>query len=114
VEARLGIHVMGRGAIRARRQKGGATEMIINSTLTNRGIRLLCVAEAAPSRRQGTGLPVSAHGIRGMRRVERRWTTTDRAFGNAGLSAAYPQVVVDVPTVKQINRVPLSIRERGS
>ena len=87
--------------------------MIINSTLTNQGTGLSCAADAAPATRQGTGLPVSAHAIRGMRRDERRWTTSDIAFRNVAVLCGYSQVDVDVPTVKQF-RVPLSIRERSS
>jgi hypothetical protein len=54
---------------------------------------------------------VSAHEIRGMRRIERRWATGDVVFGTQGVLAAYPQA--DLPTIKQF-RVPLSLRERSS
>ncbi|MEQ0562134.1 hypothetical protein ABJI51_23870 [Amycolatopsis sp. NEAU-NG30] len=85
--------------------------MIINMTLTNPGTRLSCAAEVAAASRPGTGLPVSAHEIRGMGRVERRWATGVVVFGTQGVAAAYPQA--DLPTIKQF-RVPLSIRERSS
>ena len=85
--------------------------MIINMTLTNPGTRLSCAAEVAAAQRPGTGVPVSAHGIRGMRRVSRRWATGVVVFGTQGVLAAYPQA--DLPTIKQF-RVPLSIRERSS
>ncbi|MEU7789219.1 MULTISPECIES: hypothetical protein [unclassified Amycolatopsis] len=85
--------------------------MTINLTLTNPGTRLSCAAEVAAAQRPGTGVSVSAHGIRGMRRVERRWATGVVVFGTQGVLAAYPQA--DLPTVKQF-RVPLSIRERSS
>ena len=90
--------------------------MIINMTLTNPGTRLSCAAEVAAAPRPGTGLfagtaSVSAHEIRGMRRVSRRWATGVVVFGTQGVLAAYPQA--DLPTIKQF-RVPLSIRERSS
>ncbi|MEV5717975.1 hypothetical protein AB0L41_29140 [Amycolatopsis mediterranei] len=85
--------------------------MTINLTLTNPGTRLSCTAEVAAAQRPGTGVSVSAHGIRGMRRVSRRWTTGVVVFGTQGVLAAYPQA--DLPTIKQF-RVPLSIRERSS
>ena len=90
--------------------------MTINMTLTNPGTRLSCAAEVAAAQRPGTGVfagvsPVSAHEIRGMRRVSRRWTTGVVVFGTQGVLAAYPQA--DLPTIKQF-RVPLSIRERSS
>ncbi|MBE8525532.1 hypothetical protein ILP97_50025 [Amycolatopsis sp. H6(2020)] len=85
--------------------------MTINMTLTNPGTRLSCAAEVAAAQRPGTGVSVSAHGIRGMRRVERRWATGVVVFGTQGVLAAYPQA--DLPTIKQF-RVPLSIRERSS
>jgi hypothetical protein len=85
--------------------------MINNSTLTNPGTRLSCAAEVAAAQRPGTGVSVSAHEIRGMRRVERRWATGVVVFGTQGVLAAYPQA--DLPTIKQF-RVPLSIRERSS
>ncbi len=85
--------------------------MTINLTLTNPGTRLSCAAEVAAAQRPGTGVSVSAHGIRGMRRIERRWATGVVVFGTQGVLAAYPQA--DLPTVKQF-RVPLSIRERSS
>ena len=85
--------------------------MTINVTLTNPGTRLSCAAEVAAAQRPGTGVPVSAHGIRGMRRVSRRWATGVVVFGTQGVLAAYPQA--DLPTIKQF-RVPLSIRERSS
>ena len=85
--------------------------MISNMTLTNPGTRLSCAAEAAVASRPGTGVSVSAHEIRGMRRVERRWATGVVVFGTQGVLAAYPQA--DLPTIKQF-RVPLSIRERSS
>ncbi|SFW92376.1 hypothetical protein [Amycolatopsis australiensis] len=85
--------------------------MTINITLTNPGTRLSCAAEVAADQRPGTGVSVSAHEIRGMRRVERRWATGVVVFGTQGVLAAYPQA--DLPTVKQF-RVPLSIRERSS
>ena len=85
--------------------------MIINMTLTNPGTRLSCAAEVAAAQRPGTGVPVSAHGIRGMRRFSRRWATGVVVFGTQGVLAAYPQA--DLPTIKQF-RVPLSIRERSS
>ncbi|WP_086850725.1 hypothetical protein [Amycolatopsis kentuckyensis] len=85
--------------------------MTINMTLTNPGTRLSCAAEVAAAQRPGTGVPVSAHGIRGMRRVSRRWATGVVVFGTQGVLAAYPQA--DLPTIKQF-RVPLSIRERSS
>jgi hypothetical protein len=85
--------------------------MTINVTLTNPGTRLSCAAEAAAASRPGTGVPVSAHEIRGMRRVARRWATGVVVFGTQGVLAAYPQA--DLPTIKQF-RVPLSIRERSS
>ncbi|MEU5260426.1 hypothetical protein [Amycolatopsis sp. NPDC021455] len=85
--------------------------MTINVTLTNPGTRLSCAAEAAVASRPGTGVSVSAHEIRGMRRVERRGATGVAVFGTQGVLAAYPQA--DLPTIKQF-RVPLSIRERSS
>ena len=90
--------------------------MTINVTLTNPGTRLSCAAEVVAAQRPGTGLfagtvSVSAHGIRGVRRVERRWATGVVVFGTQGVLAAYPQA--DLPTIKQF-RVPLSIRERSS
>jgi len=85
--------------------------MIINMTLTNPGTRLSCAAEVAAAQRPGTGVSVSAHEIRGMRRVSRRWATGDVVFGTQAVLAAYPQA--DLPTIKQF-RVPLSIRERSS
>ena len=85
--------------------------MTINMTLTNPGTRLSCAAEVAVASRPGTDVPVSAHGVRGMRRVERRWATGVVVFGTQGVLAAYPQA--DLPTIKQF-RVPLSIRERSS
>ncbi|WIY03245.1 hypothetical protein QRX60_05095 [Amycolatopsis mongoliensis] len=85
--------------------------MINTMTLTNPGTRLSCAAEVAAAQRPGTGVSVSAHEIRGMRRVERRWATGDVVFGTQGVLAAYPQA--DLPTIKQF-RVPLSIRERSS
>ena len=85
--------------------------MRITMTLTNPGTRLSCAAEVAAAQRPGTGVSVSAHEIRGMRRVERRWATGDVVFGTQGVLAAYPQA--DLPTIKQF-RVPLSIRERSS
>ncbi|WP_328444613.1 MULTISPECIES: hypothetical protein [unclassified Amycolatopsis] len=86
--------------------------MTINLTLTNPGTRLSCAAEVAAAQRPGTGVPVSAHEIRGTRRVMRGWTTGDVVvFGTEGVLAAYPQA--DLPTIKQF-RVPLSIRERSS
>ena len=85
--------------------------MTINLTLTNPGTRLSCAAEVAVAQRPGTGMPVSAHEIRGMRRVERLWATGDVVFGTQGVDAAYPQA--DLPTIKQF-RVPLSLRERSS
>ena len=85
--------------------------MINTMTLTNPGTRLSCAAEVAAAQRPGTGVSVSAHEIRGMRRVERRWATGDVVFGTQGVLAAYPQA--DLPTIKQF-RVPLSLRERSS
>jgi hypothetical protein len=85
--------------------------MTINMTLTNPGTRLSCAAEAAAAQRPGTGVPVSAHGIRGTRRVMRRWTAGDVVFGTEGVLATVPQA--DLPTIKQF-RVPLSLRERSS
>lgn len=85
--------------------------MTINMTLTNPGTRLSCAAEVAAAQRPGTGVSVSSHEIRGMRRVERRWATGVVVFGTQGVLAAYPQA--DLPTVKQF-RVPSSIRERSS
>ncbi|ADJ43049.1 hypothetical protein AMES_1227 [Amycolatopsis mediterranei S699] len=85
--------------------------MTINMTLTNPGTRLSCAAEVAAAQRPGTGVSVSAHEIRGVRRVSRRWTTGVVVFGTQGVLAAYPQA--DLPTIKQF-RVPLSIRERSS
>ena len=90
--------------------------MTINMTLTNPGTRLSCAAEVAAAQRPGTGLFTStvfasAHEIRGVRRVSRRWATGVVVFGTQGVLAAYPQA--DLPTIKQF-RVPLSIRERSS
>ena len=85
--------------------------MISNMTLTNPGTRLSCAAEVAAAQRPGTGVFASAHEIRGMRRVSRRWATGVVVFGTQGVLAAYPQA--DLPTIKQF-RVPLSIRERSS
>jgi hypothetical protein len=85
--------------------------MIINMTLTNPGTRLSCAAQTAAASRPGTDVSVSAHEIRGMRRVERRWATGVVVFGTQGVLAAYPQA--DLPTIKQF-RVPSSIRERSS
>ena len=85
--------------------------MTINMTLTNPGTRLSCAAEVAAALRPGTDVSSSAHGVRGMRRVERRWATGVVVFGTQGVLAAYPQA--DLPTIKQF-RVPLSIRERSS
>ncbi|WP_329051619.1 hypothetical protein OG738_05070 [Amycolatopsis sp. NBC_01488] len=85
--------------------------MINTMSLTNPGTRLSCAAEVAAAQRPGTGVSVSAHEIRGMRRVERRWATGDVVFGTQGVLAAYPQA--DLPTIKQF-RVPSSIRERSS
>ncbi|MGW3998463.1 hypothetical protein [Amycolatopsis sp. NPDC004772] len=85
--------------------------MTINMTLTNPGTRLSCAAEVAAAQRPGTDVFASAHEIRGMRRVSRRWATGVVVFGTQGVVAAYPQA--DLPTIKQF-RVPLSIRERSS
>ncbi|MEU4252803.1 hypothetical protein AB0F15_35910 [Amycolatopsis sp. NPDC026612] len=85
--------------------------MTINMTLTNPGTRLSCAAEVAAAQRPGAGVPVSAHEVRGMRRVSRRRATGVVVFGTQGVLAAYPQA--DLPTIKQF-RVPLSIRERSS
>lgn len=90
--------------------------MINTMTLTNPGTRLSCAAEVAVVQRPGTSafsnaVSVSAHEVRGMRRVERRWATGDVVFGTQGVLAAYPQT--DLPTIKQF-RVPLSLRERSS
>ncbi|WP_206797698.1 hypothetical protein [Amycolatopsis sp. MtRt-6] len=85
--------------------------MTINMTLTNPGTRLSCAAEVVAAQRPGTGVSVSAHEIRGTRRVSRRWATGVVVFGTQGVLAAYPQA--DLPTIKQF-RVPLSIRERSS
>jgi hypothetical protein len=85
--------------------------MTINLTLTNPGTRLSCAAEVAAAQRPGTGVLVSAHEIRGTRRVMRLWATGDVVFGTEGVVASYPQA--DLPTNKQF-RVPLSIRERSS
>lgn len=85
--------------------------MINTMTLTNPGTRLSCAAEVAAAQRPDTGVSVSAHEVRGMRRVERRWATGDVVFGTQGVLAAYPQA--DLPTIKQF-RVPLSLRERSS
>jgi hypothetical protein len=85
--------------------------MTITMTLTNPGTRLSCAAEVVAAQRPGTGVSVSAHEIRGMRRIERRWATGDVVFGTQGVLAAYPQA--DLPTIKQF-RVPLSLRERSS
>lgn len=85
--------------------------MISNMTLTNPGTRLSCAAEALAAPRPGTGVSVSAHEIRGIRRVERRWATGVVVFGTQAVLAAYPQA--DLPTIKQF-RVPSSIRERSS
>jgi hypothetical protein len=86
--------------------------MTINMTFTNPGTRLSCAAEVAAAQRPGTGVSVSAHEVRGTRRVMRRWTTGDVVvFGTQGVLAAYPQA--DLPTIKQF-RVPSSIRERSS
>jgi hypothetical protein len=85
--------------------------MIINMTLTNPGTRLSCAAQTAAASRPGTDVSVSAHEIRGVRRVSRRWATGVVVFGTQGVLAAYPQA--DLPTIKQF-RVPLSIRERSS
>lgn len=89
--------------------------MTINLKLTNPGTLLSCAAEVAAAPRQGTGMrmPVSAHEIRGTRRVVRRWATSDVVFGIAGVVAARTQADVDLPVVKQF-RVPSSIRERSS
>lgn len=88
--------------------------MTITTTLTNQGTLLSCVPAAGSAPRHGSGMPVSAHLIGGLRRVERLWTTTDVDFANAALNGAYPQADVDVPTIKKNHRVPLSIRERSS
>jgi hypothetical protein len=85
--------------------------MINTMTLTNPGTRLSCAAEVAVAQRPGTSVSVSAHGVSGMRRVERRWATGVVVFGTQGVLAAYPQA--DLPTIKQF-RVPSSIRERSS
>ena len=83
-------------------------------TLTNQGTGLSCAEVISSAPRLGTGLPVSAHENRGMRRLGLRWATTDFTLrAPATVNAAYPQVEVDVPTIKQF-RVPLSIRERSS
>ncbi|MFE0025536.1 hypothetical protein [Amycolatopsis sp. NPDC059021] len=88
--------------------------MISNMKLTNPGTLLSCAANTAQAQRQGTDVFVSAHAIRGTRRIERLWATVDTTFVTATAEAgAYPQVVVDLPTIKQF-RVPLSIRERSS
>ncbi len=89
--------------------------MTITMTLTNQGTLLSCAPQAGSAQRQGTNLPVSAHMIGGLRRDERLWATTDVVFANAAaIVGAYPQVDVDVPTIKKNHRVPLSPRERSS
>ncbi|MFI5614583.1 hypothetical protein [Amycolatopsis sp. NPDC051903] len=86
--------------------------MISNMTLTNPGTGLSGCG-LIPASRQGTGVSTSAH-LGGLRRVdERTWTSVEVTLANAAFVGAYPQVEVDLPTIKQF-RVPLSIRERSS
>jgi len=85
--------------------------MINTMTLTNPGTSLSCAAKVPAAQRPGIDVPVSAHEIQVMRRVERRWATGDVVFGTQGVLAAYPQA--DLSTIKQF-RVPLSLRERSS
>jgi len=88
--------------------------MTITTTLTNQAILLSCAPNAGMALRHGTGMPVSAHLIGGLRRTERQWAPTGVVFVNAAIDGAYPQADVDVPTTKKNHRVPLSIRERSS
>ena len=88
--------------------------MTIIMTLTNQGTLLSCAPQAGSAQRPGTRLPVSAHMTSSTRREERQWATTDITLANAADFGAYPQVDVDVPTIKKHNRVPLSPRERSS
>ncbi|GAA3545159.1 hypothetical protein GCM10022222_31050 [Amycolatopsis ultiminotia] len=60
--------------------------------------------------RQGIGASTAACFGGSLRRIERTWTPVGITFAAA---AAYPQVDVDLPTVKQF-RVPSSLRERSS
>ncbi|WP_406641385.1 hypothetical protein [Amycolatopsis sp. WGS_07] len=92
--------------------------MISNLMHTNPGTGLP-VRMAATAPRQGTGVSTSAHfgetrrHIDGLRRIERNGTPVGITLASAAAVAAYPQVDVDLPTIKQF-RVPLSIRERSS
>lgn len=88
--------------------------MTITTTLMNQATLLSCAPQAGSALRHGTGTPVSAHMVGGLRRDERLWATTDVVFANAAIDGAYPQADVDVPTIKKNHRVPLSIRERSS
>ncbi|MEV0069393.1 MULTISPECIES: hypothetical protein [unclassified Amycolatopsis] len=86
--------------------------MISNMMLSNPGTDLSGCG-LIPASRQGTGVSTSAH-FGGFRRIdERTWTAVEVTLANAALVGAYPQVDVDLPTIKQF-RVPLSIRERSS
>ncbi|MGW7537531.1 hypothetical protein [Amycolatopsis sp. NPDC054798] len=92
--------------------------MISKLMYTSPGTGLsLCMAAAAP--RQGTGVSTFAHidGTRrhndGLRRIERNGAPAGITLASAAVVAAYPQVDVDLPTIKQF-RVPLSLRERSS
>ncbi|WP_275294922.1 hypothetical protein [Amycolatopsis sp. La24] len=91
--------------------------MISNLMQTNPGTGLsLCMTVDAP--RQGTGVSTFAHidgtrrHIDGLRRIERNGAPVGITLASAAVVAAYPQVDVDLPTIKQF-RVPLSIRERS-
>ncbi len=88
--------------------------MTITTTLTNQGTLLSCAPEAGSALRHGTGMAVSAHLVGGPRRLERQWAPNGVVFANVAIDGAYPQVDVDVPTIKKNDRVPLSIRERSS
>ncbi|GAA1022104.1 MULTISPECIES: hypothetical protein [Amycolatopsis] len=92
--------------------------MISNLMHTIPGTGLpVCTTVAAP--RQGTGVSTFApidgtrRHVDGLRRIERNWAPAGITLATAAVVAAYPQVDVDLPTIKQF-RVPLSIRERSS
>jgi hypothetical protein len=86
--------------------------MTSNMMLTNPGTGLSACG-FIPASRQGIGVSTAAH-LGGVRRVdERMWTAVEVTLANAAVDGAYPQVAVDLPTIKQF-RVPLSKRERSS
>ena len=87
--------------------------MTINMTLTNPGTRLSCAAEVAAAQRPGTGVSVSAHEVRGTRRVMRRWTTGDVVvFTDATLMAIAEQRPADEAALVSISGIGATKLER--